>query len=114
MKEVDYGSHVVVIFINNNILLSAEIAFKTLCTEYMIELSNIIRKRFFSSNSCQLKLHPKIAVSPGHSFLTIIPLRVQFPNLAEDIGGENFAKEWKRLPFCTDLKKYAGTDIVYF
>ena len=47
MKEVDYGSRLVVIFINNKISLSAATTFKTLCTEYMIELSERNNEKVF-------------------------------------------------------------------
>jgi len=78
MKEVDCGSCVEVLFINKKILLSAATAFKTTCTKCLVELSNKIRKRFFSSK-CSLTKNldrpdPKIAMSPNHGNLSIVPL----------------------------------------
>jgi hypothetical protein len=53
-------------------------------------------------------------MSPDHSNLSIVPQLVQFLSLAKETDVENIAKDWERLPFCTDLEKCIDSDPVYF
>ena len=112
-----HSSRVVLIFFNKKFSLSAATAFKTVCMEYMIELSDEIRKRISSSKYSSAKnldrLDPKMVMSPDDSNLCIVPVFVEFPNLAKETDEENVSKELKRLAFCPDLKKCAHSEPVY-